>query len=78
MKIKTSISLSEGLMKAIRPYTKSYRNRSKFIEAALWTYIRQQLSQSQNARDLAIINRRVDALNAEARDALDYQVEAFP
>lgn len=78
MKIKTSITLSESLVKAIRPYTKSYRNRSEFIEAALWTYIRQQLRQAQNVRDLTIINRRADALNAEAMEVLDYQAEAFP
>jgi metal-responsive CopG/Arc/MetJ family transcriptional regulator len=78
MKIKTSITLSEGLVKAIRPYAKSYRNRSEFIEAALWTYVRQHVRQAQNARDLEIINRRADALNTEAIDVLDYQAEAIP
>ena len=78
MKIKTSITLSEGLVKAIRPYTKSYRNRSEFIEAALWIYVRQQIRQAQNARDLAIINQRADAMNAEALEVLEYQAEIFP
>lgn len=78
MKIKTSITLSEGLVKAIRPYAKSYRNRSEFIEAALWTYVRQHTRQVQNARDLAVINQRADVLNSEALDVLDYQAEAIP
>lgn len=77
MKIKTSITLSEDLVKAMRPYAKAYRNRSEFIEAALWTYVRQQLRHAQNRRDLEIINRRASALNAEALDVLDYQAEVF-
>ncbi len=76
MKRKTSIALSENLLKAMRQFAQSYKNRSEFIEAAIWDYIKQRARRAQNARDLEIINRRADALNAEAADFLEFQVES--
>jgi len=35
MKIKTSITLSEDLLKAIDEYAREYNNRSEFIEEAV-------------------------------------------
>jgi metal-responsive CopG/Arc/MetJ family transcriptional regulator len=78
MKIKTSITLSEHLLKTMRPYTKPFKNRSEFIEVAVWNYIKQQVRRARNARDLEIINRRADALNAEAADVLEFQAEGLP
>jgi len=75
MKVKTSISLSEELLKAIDRYGKPYRNRSDFIEAAIWAFVDQIVRERQNARDIDIINRNADRLNAEAQDVLTYQVQ---
>jgi len=47
-----------------------------FIEAALRAFIAQMARDEQNARDLAVINRRADYLNQEAIDVLTY--EAIP
>lgn len=74
MKVKTSITLSEELIKAIDQYGQAYKNRSDFIEAAIWTFIKQIIRQQQNARDIEIINRHADRLNAEALDVLAYQI----
>ena len=74
MKVKTSITLSEELLKAIDKRAKKYKNRSDFIEAAVWAFIGQMIRDEQNARDLEIINRRADYLNQEAADVLTYQV----
>ena len=81
MKVKTSITLSPELLKAIRAVekrgskaAKAYKNRSDFIEAAVWAFIGQMIRDEQNARDIEIINRRADELNAEAADVLAYQV----
>ncbi|RPJ51431.1 MAG: ribbon-helix-helix protein, CopG family [Methanobacteriota archaeon] len=75
MKVKTSITLSEDLLKAVDKRTKQQkRTRSDFIEAALRTFIQQLIREEQNARDLEIINRRADALNKEAAEVLEYQV----
>ena len=74
MKIKTSITLSKDVFKAVNKLSRSYRNRSEFIEIALRAYIAQAIRSEQNVRDLEIMNRRADTLNSEAEDVLAYQV----
>jgi len=75
MKVKTSITLSEELLKVIDKRAKQYKkNRSDFVEAAVWAFIGQMIRDEQNAKDLEIINRRADFLNQEAADVLAYQV----
>jgi metal-responsive CopG/Arc/MetJ family transcriptional regulator len=75
MKVKTSITLSEELIKAVDKRAKQYKkNRSDFIETAVWVFIRQLARNELNAKDLQIINRRADFLNQEAADVLDYQI----
>ena len=74
MKIKTSITLSEDLVKAIDEYARKYNNRSEFIEEAVRAFIRQLIRKQEDARDLEIINRRSDYLNKEAMEVLTYQV----
>jgi len=73
MKVKTSITLSEDLLKVIDVCAKQRKNRSDFIEAAVRAFIGQMMREEQNARDLEIINRRADHLNKEAVDVLAYQ-----
>jgi metal-responsive CopG/Arc/MetJ family transcriptional regulator len=75
MKIKTSITLSEDLIKVIDEYTREYNNRSEFIEEAIRVFIRQLKRRQQETRDLEIINHRADYLNQEAMDVLTYQVD---
>ena len=75
MKVKTSITLSEDLLKAIDQFSGHYKNRSDFLEAAARALIAQLLRDAQNAKDLAILNRRADVLNREAADVLTYQVK---
>ncbi|MBI5079903.1 MAG: ribbon-helix-helix protein, CopG family [Chloroflexi bacterium] len=75
MKVKTSITLSEELLKVIDKRAKQYKkNRSDFVEAAVWAFIGHMIRDEQNAKDLEIINRRADFLNQEAADVLAYQV----
>ncbi len=74
MKVKTSITLSEDLLEAIDKRSSQFKNRSDFIEAAIRAFIAQAIREEQNAKDLAIINRRADRLNQEAADVLAYQV----
>ncbi len=75
MKVKTSITLSEELLKMIDEYTGEYKNRSEFIEKAVQAFIRQLIRRQEDARDLAIINQHADYLNREAADVLSYQVD---
>ncbi|MBA4392246.1 MAG: hypothetical protein C0407_01715 [Desulfobacca sp.] len=75
MKRKTSITLSEDLLKVIDEYTVEYNSRSEFIEEAVRVFIRQLIRKRQDTRDLEIINKQADYLNQEARDVLTYQVD---
>ncbi len=74
MKVKTSITLSEDLLRAIDEQASPQGNRSDFIERALRAYLGQILREQQDARDLEVINRQADRLNEEAADVLTYQV----
>ncbi|MDD5094003.1 MAG: ribbon-helix-helix domain-containing protein [Dehalococcoidia bacterium] len=74
MKIKTSITLSEDLLKAIDGWVGQHKNRSDFIETAVWTFITQKTREEQNKKDLETINRCADRLNEEAADVLAYQI----
>jgi metal-responsive CopG/Arc/MetJ family transcriptional regulator len=73
MKVKTSITLSHELLEYI-DHLPAYKNRSAFLETAAWAYINKLRRQEQAMRDLEILNRRADYLNAEAAEALLYQV----
>ena len=74
MKIKTSITLSIELLKAIDLYIGEYKSRSAFLETAARQFIIQLERKKTEQRDLEIINRHADSLNAEAEDVLTYQV----
>lgn len=75
MKVKTSITLSGDLLKAIDEYAREYNNRSEFIEEAIRFFIKLLIRRQQEARDLEIIDRRADYLNQEAKEVLGYQVD---
>ena len=74
MKIKTSITLSEEILKAIDLHIGECRSRSEFLEMAVRQFIAQLARKKAERRDLEIINRHADSLNAEAEDVLTYQV----
>jgi len=74
MKVKTSITLSDELIQVMDRYGQAYKNRSDFIEAAIWALIKQIIRGRKNARDIEIINRNSNRLNKEAKDVLTYQV----
>jgi metal-responsive CopG/Arc/MetJ family transcriptional regulator len=75
MKVKTSVTLSEDLLGAIDARIGPDASRSEFIETAVRQYLSTLARREQDARDLEIMNRHADAMNAEASDLLDYQVE---
>ena len=51
-----------------------FRSRSEFLERAARDLLASLARAETEQRDLEIINRRADALNAEAGDVLAYQV----
>ena len=75
MKIKTSITLSEQLVRDVDELAKQYGTRSAVVEQAVREFVEAAARRARDERDIEILNRRADALNAEAEDALSYQVE---
>jgi metal-responsive CopG/Arc/MetJ family transcriptional regulator len=74
MKCKTSITLSEDIVKAVdRRARRRKTTRSELIETAVRAYLRQAVRDEIDARDVEIIDRRAKRLNREAADALRYQ-----
>lgn len=74
MKTKTSITLSQDILRAIDAQIGGYRSRSDFIETAARVFIAHLEKKEAELRDLEIINKHADTLNNEAEDVLGYQV----
>ena len=75
MKVKTSVTLSEELIREIDALSSQYGTRSALIERAVRDFLATAAQRQRETRDLEILNRRAEALNAEAADVLPYQVE---
>ena len=74
MKLKTSITLSEEIPKAIDLHIGVYKSRSEFLETAARYFIEQIKRKEAEQRDLEIIDKCSDTLNDEAEDVLGCQV----
>ncbi|MBI3537814.1 MAG: hypothetical protein HY070_09685 [Chloroflexi bacterium] len=74
MKVKTTISISDALLRAIDRKIKSKHYRSQFIETAMWIYLGRKRRNGRKPSDKDIINKHADELNREAEDVLSYQV----
>ncbi|MEO8349498.1 MAG: hypothetical protein ABI610_11340 [Acidobacteriota bacterium] len=75
MRAKTSVSLSEELLREIGRVGGRGVNRSEFLEKAAWDRIAILKRRRREARDRRILDRNADALNAEALDVLEYQAD---
>jgi metal-responsive CopG/Arc/MetJ family transcriptional regulator len=73
MKVKTSITLSEDLLRSIDKRLSDFKSRSEFLEIAAREHLARMEREKAARRDIEIINRHADELNAEAEDVLAYQ-----
>jgi len=73
MKIKTSITLERELLEAI---DRRFPNRSKFLEQAARTYLRELHRAERDARDRALYEKYAEELNRQALESLADQTEA--
>lgn len=73
MKVKTSITLSEEILRAVKRASGRAESRSEAVERLLREGLAARARRKADARDLALINAHADALNAEADDVLAYQ-----
>ena len=75
MKVKTSLTLSEDLIRRIDEEFGGHKNRSEFIEKAVRDYIEREIRKEKDLKDLAILNKKAARLNREAEDVLSYQTD---
>jgi metal-responsive CopG/Arc/MetJ family transcriptional regulator len=73
MKEKTSITLSQAVLKDVDRMAGAKQSRSAFIEAVLVRYLRERAQGRIDARELDRLNKASDELNAEMEDILRYQ-----
>lgn len=73
MRVKTSVTIDEGLLRAIDKATSRGRSRSRIIEDAAREYLAKRVRAAREARDLQILNAAAAALNHEMEDVLTYQ-----
>ncbi len=75
MRVKTSVTLDERVLKAIDKATSRTRSRSRVLEDAAREFLARRALAAREARDLAILNEHAGALNDEMEDVLAYQGE---
>lgn len=75
MKSKISVTLNDDLVRGIEGHLKGFKSRSDLVEAAVQCFIAHLERKEAEERDIEIINRHADFLNAEAEDFLELQVE---
>jgi metal-responsive CopG/Arc/MetJ family transcriptional regulator len=74
MRVRTSITLPPDVIEQIDELAGD-RGRSQFIEFAVRSFVRHRARKLRDARDREILDAHADQLNAEAEDALSYQIE---
>ena len=75
MRVKTSVTIDERVLRAIDKTTTRARSRSRVIEDAAREFLARRARAARDARDLTILNESADALNREMEDVLDYQAD---
>ena len=75
MKLKTSVTLSEDIMKTVKRAAKRGESRSETIERLVREGLAARARRAADDKDLTLINKHADKLNAEAEDVLTYKVD---
>ena len=75
MRVKTSVTIDQHVLKAIDKATTRSRSRSRIIEEAAREFLARRARAVREARDLAILNESADELNREMEDVLAYQAD---
>ena len=76
MKVKTSLTLSDAVLRAVKRATGRGESRSEAVERLLREGLAARARRTSDQRDLALIDAHADELNREAEDVLTYQADA--
>ena len=71
-KVKTSVSLSEGLLRAVDALA-GKSSRSAWIERSVRPSVQRALRRHRGENEMRLLNEHADSLNRESADALAYQ-----
>ena len=71
-KVKTSVSLSEGLLHAVDVLA-GKSSRSAWIERSVRASVQRALRRRRDENEVRLLNEHADSLNRESADALAYQ-----
>ena len=75
MRVKTSVTIDEAVLRGIDKATSRGRSRSRVIEEAARDFLARRARAAREARDLEILDRNAESLNREMDDVLAYQVD---
>lgn len=75
MRIKTSVTIDEAVLRAIDKATSRHRSRSRVIEDAAREFLARRARTARESRDLDILNAAADELNREMEDVLAFQAD---
>jgi metal-responsive CopG/Arc/MetJ family transcriptional regulator len=75
MRVKTSVTIDETVLKAIDKATTPTRSRSRVLEDAAREFLARRARAERDARDRAILDEKAAELNGEMEDVLAYQAE---
>jgi metal-responsive CopG/Arc/MetJ family transcriptional regulator len=75
MKRKTSITLSDEVLRLLRRAAARGESRSQTVERLVREGLLARARRLADERDLAVLNGQADRLNREAADVLEYQVD---
>jgi metal-responsive CopG/Arc/MetJ family transcriptional regulator len=75
MRVKTSVTIEEAVLKAIDKATTPTRSRSRVLEDAAKEFLARRARAARDARDRQILDDNADELNREMEDVLAYQAE---
>ena len=73
MKVKTSVTLPEDVVKTLDRAARKGESRSSVISRLLRETLANRARRAAGDRDRALIDRHAEKLNAEIQDVLDYQ-----
>jgi metal-responsive CopG/Arc/MetJ family transcriptional regulator len=75
MRVKTSVTIDERVLRAIDRAATRGRSRSRVLEDAARDYLARQARAARDARDRQRIDLVAEDLNREMDDVLSYQVD---
>lgn len=73
--MKTSVTLNEDIVAYVERIARKGESRSEVIERLLRHSLEDQARRARDQRDVELINKHAEQLNAEAADVLSYQVD---